>query len=50
MDKFKKKIKKLSEYNYRNFCEVMDAIKVSNPKRWAELYAECKCLGIDYSR
>jgi len=48
MDRLKQKIKKLNEYNHKNFCEVMDAIRESNPKRWADLYMECKCLGIDY--
>lgn len=48
-DKLLERLELLSKYYAKNFREVMDALRESDPVRWAELYAECKFLGIKYT-
>ena len=49
MDKFKQRLEILSKYYTKNFYEVMDAIKESDPVRWDDLYKECMFLRIKYT-
>ena len=49
MDKFKQRLEILSKYYTKNFYEVMEAIRESDPVRWEDLYYECRFLNIKYT-